>query len=758
MRLFIELRLIQLKEIDIMNDMPPHNHSSIESESDLHAQHSNHSSHDHHEHHEEDHEMDHSQMDHAHMDHTYMDHSQMDDSQMDNSQVDHIKMDHSQIDHGAHSENGLGHSSHHAAMIEDFKKRFWVVLVLSIPIVIMSSMMQMVFNYTISFPGSKFVLFVLSSIVFFYGGWPFFKGAKDEAAVKKPGMMMLITLAISTSYIYSTLTTFFIKGSEFYFELSTLILVMLLGHWIEMRSQLGASKALEELVKLMPETAHKLDQDGKIREVSMKELIPGDLILVKSGEKVPTDGRVVEGQSAVNEAMLTGESVPVEKKPGMQVIGGSVNGNGVLTVKVERLGDETYLAQVIKTVQDAQAQKSRTQGLADRAAGWLFWIAVGAGVITFIYWIVNSDINVALERMVTVLVIACPHALGLAVPLVNAVSTSIAARNGLLIRNRNQFEEGRNVDIIVFDKTGTLTKGEFGVTNLIPREGISENELLTIAGSLESQSDHPIAVGVTKAAQERNLTLEKVTNFKNLTGSGIQADMRGKTYSIVSPGELDRRNIAYDKDRFEEVAAEGKTVVFVLEGDRVLGIIAVADIIRESSKEIIDELRDLGIESVMITGDNEKVTNYVGKELGLSRVYSQVLPDQKLTKIKELQEGGKKQVAMVGDGINDAPALAASDLGIAIGAGTDVALETADVILVDSDPKDVLSIIKLSKATYQKTVQNLIWAVGYNVIAIPLAAGVLAARGFVITPAIGAAVMSLSTIIVAINARLLKIE
>ena len=754
-----------------MSEKPPHNHST-EPEPDPHGTHADHSAHSHQQHGEEHYGHEHnaeSQKNHEHsqMNHEQMDHSQMNQEQMDHRQMNHEQMDHSQMDHGGsdhsgHSEHSghgdLGHSSHHQAMIEDFKKRFWVVLALSIPIVVLSDMMQMLFNYHIDFPGYNIVLFVLSSIVFFYGGWPFFKGAKDEYALRKPGMMMLISLAITASYIYSTLTTFFIEGSEFYFELTTLILIMLLGHWIEMRSQLGASKALEELVRLMPETAHKLDQDGNITEVSMKELVPGDLILIKSGEKVPTDGKIIEGESAVNEAMLTGESVPVEKKPGMQVIGGSVNGNGVLTVKVERLGDETYLAQVIKTVRDAQAQKSRTQSLADRAAGWLFWIALGAGAITFIYWIIASDLNFALERMVTVLVIACPHALGLAVPLVNAVSTSIAAQNGLLIRNRNQFEEGRNVDIIVFDKTGTLTKGEFGVTDLVPGEVISEEELLTIAGSLESQSDHPIAVGITKAAQERNLTFEKVTNFENLTGSGIQADLHGKTYSIVSPGEVERRNIAYDTNRFEEIAAEGKTVVFVLEEERLLGVIAVADIIRESSKEIINELKNLGIESVMITGDNDKVANYVGRNLGISRVYSQVLPDQKLSKIQQLQEGGAKKVAMVGDGINDAPALAAADLGIAIGAGTDVAMETADVILVDSDPKDVLSIIKLSKATYRKTVQNLFWAAGYNIIAIPLAAGILASRGFVITPAIGAAVMSLSTIIVAINAQLLKIE
>lgn len=707
--------------------------------------------------------MDHSKMDHSKMDHSKMDHSKMDNSKMDHSTMDHSKMDHSTMDHSTmnhgemdHSMPG-GHSGHHEGMIADFKKRFWVVLILSIPIVLLSSMVQMLFGYHLEFPGSKVILFILSSIVFFYGGLPFLKGAVSEFKARKPGMMMLITLAIISAYIYSTLTTFFLAGSEFYFELSTLILIMLLGHWIDMRSQMGASKALEELIRLMPETAHKLDGQGNITEVSMKELVPGDRIMVKSGEKVPTDAKVVEGFSSLNESMLTGESVPVEKSVGMQVIGGSVNGNGVLIVEVERLGDETYLAQVIKTVQDAQAQKSKSQGLAERAAGWLFYIAVAAGIITFIYWLSRGDVPVAMERMVTVLVIACPHALGLAVPLVNTVSTSIAARNGLLIRNRNQFEEARNIRRIIFDKTGTLTMGEFGITEIIPQAGISEAQLLGIAGSLESQSDHPIAVGIVKAASAKGWKPEKVSNFENLTGAGLKADLNGKTYFIVSPGEVKKRNIAFDEAKFEQLASLGKTVVFVLEGDHLLGMIAVADIIRQSSKAVITELKQLGIESIMMTGDNQKVADYVGTELGLSKVFAQVLPDEKSRNVKALQSGSVK-VAMVGDGINDAPALATADLGIAIGAGTDVAMETADVILVDSDPKDVLNIIKLSRATYRKTIENLIWAAGYNIIAIPLAAGVLASRGFVITPAIGAAVMSVSTIICAVNARLLKIN
>lgn len=642
-------------------------------------------------------------------------------------------------------------------MIHDYKRRFGMVLILSIPIIILSDMVQMLFGYTLVFPGSNIVLFVLSGIVFFYGGWPFMKGAAEEMKARKPGMMMLITLAIIASFVYSTLTTFFITGSEFYFELSTLILIMLLGHWIEMRSQLGASRALEELVRLMPDVAHRIDENGNVTDVSMRELAVGDRILIKPGEKVPADGTVVEGTSAVNEAMLTGESVPVEKQPGMQLIGGSVNGNGALKARVARLGEDTYLAQVIRTVREAQAQKSRTQGLAEKAAGWLFYIALFAGAVTFAYWMISGESSFALERMVTVLVIACPHALGLAVPLVNAVSTSIAAKNGLLIRNRNQFEEARNISRVVFDKTGTLTRGEFGVTDLVPLEDIDEDELLTVAASLEAQSDHPIAMGIVRAAGERGLPLEKISAFENLTGMGVRAILRGRIYSILNPGETDRRGISYDAARFAQIASQGKTVVFVLEEERLLGAIAVADIIRETSDEIIRELESLGIESMMMTGDNDQVAAYVGKKLKLSQVFSQVLPDEKSLRIREFQENGAWKVAMVGDGINDAPALAQADLGIAIGAGTDVAMETADVILVDSDPRDVLNIMKLSRATYRKTVQNLLWAAGYNIVAIPLAAGVLSHVGFVITPAIGAAVMSLSTIIVAVNARLLKI-
>ncbi len=658
---------------------------------------------------------------------------------------------HENMDHAS------GHAGHHEHMVADFRKRFWVTLGLTIPVTLLSPMIMMLFGFHLDFPGANIVVFVLSTIIFFYGGKPFLKGAMDEWKQRSPGMMFLISLAIVSAYIYSTFTAFFITGSDFYFELATLILIMLLGHWIEMKSQMGASKALEELIKLMPKVAHKLDNAGNTVEVSVETLVPGDHILIKPGEKIPLDGKIFEGDSSVDESMLTGESVPVEKQPGMAAIGGSINGNGVLKVTVEKVGNETYLAQVIQMVTNAQQQKSKAQGLADKAAKWLFYIAVAAGILTFAYWILAADLPFALERMVTVLVIACPHALGLAVPLVNAVSTSIAARNGLLIRNRTQFEEARNIDRIVFDKTGTLTEGNFGVTDILPAEGITEKDLLTLAYSVELQSEHPIAKGIVRKGEAEQLTPLQVKDYRNLTGQGLQALVNGVPVAVVSPGTMDERALVYNHASYDKLAQQGKTVVFVLKENRLQGMIAIADIIRESSYEVVAALKEQEVESIMLTGDNRRVAAYVGEKLGITQVFAEVLPADKSKHIIALKEGNKK-VAMVGDGVNDAPALAEADLGIAIGAGTDVAIETADVILVDSDPQDVLTIIRLSKATYRKMVENLIWAVGYNVIAIPLAAGVLNNQGIVITPAIGAAVMSISTIICAVNARMLKID
>jgi len=676
--------------------------------------------------------------------------------QHDNEHMEHGKMGGVSGPPGAHSGHE-DHGDHHAMMVEDFRKRFFVSLVLMVPILLLSPMIQMFIEVDWSFQGDKYILFGLSTILFFYGGWPFLTGAVDEFKKKSPAMMMLIALAIIVAYIYSSATVFWLEGDDFFWELATLIVIMLLGHWIEMKSVVGASKALEELVKLMPETAHLIAADGSTTDVPVENLKAGDRVLVKPGEKVPIDGRVYEGSSSVNESMLTGESVPVEKSTGDEVVGGSINGEGVLKFDVTRTGDETFLSQVIKLVRDAQASKSNTERLADLAARWLFFIAVIAGTITFIVWmLVSKDLSLAVEHAVTVIIISCPHALGLAIPLVTAVSTNIGARKGLLIRNRTAFEEARKVNAIVFDKTGTLTEGAFGITDVRP-VAVSEEELLTIAYSVELNSEHPIALGIVEEAEKRGLARLDVTDYQNITGQGLQAKVNGREIRIVSPGLVREAGIAFDEADYENLAGQGKTVVFVLDGKTLLGYIALSDIVRESSIEAVEKLKEMGVESIMLTGDNQKVANYVAEILNIDKVYAEVLPQDKVSIIEELQKQGKV-VAMTGDGVNDAPSLAKSDLGIAIGAGTDVAIETADVILVRSNPLDVLSILKLSRATYRKMVQNLFWAVIYNVIAIPLAAGVLVNQGISIPPALAAVLMSLSTIIVAINARLLKIE
>lgn len=708
--------------------------------------HNKHKEHDHHNHNQHEEQKHHSHQHHNH------EHEDM-HGHHKHGHEEHKNHDHS---HG-HSGHHGGHGGHHEHMVEDFKKRFWISLVLSIPILYLSPMIQMLIGYEVNFTGDTLLLFLLSTIVFFYGGKPFLLGAWDELKEKSPAMMMLISLAIIAAYVYSTLSAFFIEGSDFFFELATLIVIMLLGHWIEMKSLMGASKALEELIKLMPKEAHKLDKSGNIVEVTVEDLQPGDLILVKSGEKIPIDGEIYEGESTVDESMLTGESVPVEKGPGMEAIGGSVNGDGVLKVKVSKTGNDTYLSQVIKLVSDAEKSKSKAQGFADIAAKWLFYVALVVGIITFAVWWTNGDLDFALERMVTVLIIACPHALGLATPLVTSRSTSIAAKNGLLIRNRVAFESAFKLDRVVFDKTGTLTEGNFGVTDIHPSEGISEEELLKLAYSVETQSDHPIAKGIVKEGNDRNLTPLDVKDYQNLTGKGLVAKIGDAEIAVISPGAMKANKISFDEKIYDQLALQGKTVVFVLKDNVLQGMIALADIIRKSSYKVIKELNDRGIETVMMTGDNTRVANYVGEKLGISKVIAEVLPHEKSNNVKYLKQNGKK-VAMIGDGINDAPALAEADLGIAIGAGTDVAIETADVILVNSNPVDILNIIKLSKASRRKMVQNLGWAAGYNIVAIPLAAGVLYNVGFVITPAVGAAVMSLSTIICAINAQLLKID
>ena len=650
------------------------------------------------------------------------------------------------------------HHSHHAHMVEDFKKRFWISLILSIPILILSPMIQefLGLEESLRFPGDLFLNFLFSSMVFFYGGWPFLKGLYDELKDKNPGMMTLIALAIAVAYFYSSAVVFGVKGKIFFWELATLIDIMLLGHWIEMKSVMGASRALEELAKLMPSEAHKVMTDGSVQDISLDELQSGDKLLIKPGEKIPADGKVVDGETSVNEAMITGESKPVSKKEDAKVIGGAINGEGSITIEVEKTGKDSYLSQVIDLVRQAQESKSKTQDLANRAAFWLTIIAISSGAITMFVWlaIIHQDFVFALERTVTVMVITCPHALGLAVPLVVAVSTAISARNGLLIRNRAAFEKARNLQAIIFDKTGTLTEGKFGVTDTITLNGeLDEFQLLNYAASVERNSEHPIAKGIVNSSEKTM----KVTDFKAIPGKGAQGKVEGKEVKVMSPGYLRENNIEFESSKIDELSAQGKTVVFVLVDGKPQGAIALADIIRKESKEAIARLKQMGIQAMMLTGDNKQVAEYVAKELDLDDYFAEVLPDQKAEKVKEVQSRGLI-VAMTGDGVNDAPALAQADVGIAIGAGTDVAVETADIVLVRSNLADAVDIIALAKATYRKMVQNLAWATGYNAFAIPLAAGVLFSYGIILSPAMGAVLMSLSTVIVAINARILKVE
>lgn len=658
-------------------------------------------------------------------------------------------------DHADH--DSQNHTDHHAMMVADFRRRFFFSIALMVPILVLSPMIQMLLGVDWRFPGDSYLLFGLSTMLFIYGGWPFVKGSKQELAEKSPAMMTLITLAIVVAYVYSSLTIFFIEGSDFFWELATLIVIMLLGHWIEMRSVIGASKALDELVKLMPEEAHVIGEDGETIDQAVSSLKTGDRILVKPGEKIPIDGKIFEGRSSVNEAMITGEVNPVDKEPEDEIIGGSINGEGILKFTVSKTGDETFISQVIKLVREAQQSKSKTQRLADVAAKWLFYVAMSAGTITFVSWIIiTGDLGFAMERAVTVVIISCPHALGLAIPLVTAMSTGIGAKQGLLIRNRAAFENARRINAVIFDKTGTLTEGQFGVTD-ITAIGISEDELFEIVYAIESNSEHPIAQGIVREGKKRGLTLIPVTDYQNVTGQGLKAKVEGKEILIGSPGFMRLQQISYDEDRLEELSSEGKTVIYILADQILLGFIALSDIVRDSSRPAVDALRTMDIESYLVTGDNQRSAAYVASQLGIDQVFAEVLPDEKAMKVDEIHELGKK-VAMTGDGVNDAPALAKADLGIAIGAGTDVAIETADVILVKSNPQDVVNLIKLSRETYRKMVQNLVWATAYNVIALPLAAGVLFNQGVVITPALGAVLMSMSTIIVAINARLMKMK
>ncbi|MFV8805678.1 copper-translocating P-type ATPase [Aerococcus urinaeequi] len=672
---------------------------------------------------------------------------------------DHEHMNHGEHNHDHHNHSGHGdhgHGGHGAHMMADFKQRFWVVLVLSIPLAIIAPMLMHLFGYHIDFPGQGLLEFGLATIVFFYGGKPFLSHAWHELKSGVPGMMMLISLAIVAAYVYSVLTTFFISGMNYYFELASLILIMLAGHYIEMKAQMSAGNAVESLAKLLPSDAEVIHEDGSTSEVKVDQLKKGDRIFIRPGAKIPIDATVYEGHSEVDESMLTGESVPVLKEADAKIVGGAINGDGILKATVTKTSTDTYLAQIINLVTDAQAQKSKAQSIADVWAKYLFYIALVAGIIAFVAWTGVDGYLMGLQFMVATFVIACPHALGLAVPLVNAESTSLAAESGLFIQNRIAFEDAHKIDKIVFDKTGTLTQGEFGVDEItVMDDKFNETSLLQIVYAIESQSEHPIARGIVKEAESRKLEKLQVADYHNLTGKGLEGTVNGKNIQILSPKATRQAGYTFDEEAFKASASKGRTVVFVIYDQVLVGAIAVSDIVREEAKAVVADLQSKGIQVLMLTGDNQQVADSVGQALHLDDVFAEVLSDEKADKIKSLQADGGR-VAMVGDGVNDAPALAQADLGIAIGAGTDVARETGDIILVDSNIHDVLNILNLSKATKQKINQNLMWGAGYNVVAIPLAAGVLAGLGIVLGPALSAIIMSLSTVVCAVNARMLR--
>jgi Cu2+-exporting ATPase len=641
-----------------------------------------------------------------------------------------------------------------------FRQRFWVCLALSIPVLAYSPLIQNTFGLRIpSFPGSAWVGPLFSLVIFAYGGVPFLQMAVPEVRNGKPGMMTLISLAITVALVYSVATLWLPEQEAFFWELVTLIVIMLLGHWLEMRSIRQASGALGELARLMPDSAERIAADGSVATVMVHELRQGDLVLVRPGATVPADGAVMEGESSVNEAMITGESRPVPKEPGSQVIGGTINGEGSLRVEVTATGDDTALAGIMRLVREAQESKSATQLLADRAAGWLFWLALAAAAITTVAWIGATGLSVdVVARVATVLVIACPHALGLAIPLVVAISTSLGAKNGILVRNRVAMEQARNLDVIVFDKTGTLTRGEFGVVGMTVAGDWEEERALALAAGVEADSEHSIARGIRMAAQEAGIEPEPVDGFEAIKGRGVQARWQGRTVHVGGPRLLEMLRLSLPEPclAFTKLAQrDGQTVVHLLVEASAVACFALADVVRPESRIAVARLLSMGVEVAMLTGDSEQVAAAVARELEIDQYFAEVLPENKDRAIMGLQQQGKR-VAMVGDGVNDAPALTRADLGLAIGSGTDVAVESADVVLVQSNPLDVVKVIELSRATYAKMVQNLIWATGYNLLALPLAAGILAPWGIVLSPAVGAFLMSLSTIIVAINAQTLR--
>lgn len=666
------------------------------------------------------------------------------------------------MDHSHHENSNdeyKEHDKHAGHSVVMFKDKFWISLLLTLPVLAYSEMIQHWLNFTPpAFPGSQYVPFVLSSVIFFYGGLVFIRGAVSEIRDRMPGMMTLISLAIITAYAYSVATQFFITGDGFFWELATLVTIMLLGHWLEMASVAKAENALDAISKLLPDKADKL-VNGKPTQVLVSDLKVGDLVLIRPGASIPIDGVITDGTSSVDEAAISGESKPVSKSVNDEIVAGTVNQDGSLTVKVTKLGEDTALAGIMRLVAEAQTSKSNVQILADKAAFYLTIIAIITAVITFVFWMIAKDVNFALERAVTVLIIACPHALGLAIPLVVSISTALSARNGLLVRKRLALEAARKLDWVLFDKTGTLTKGEHGVTDVWATKGYTEEDILHLTASLEQNSEHIVGKGIVRKAEEQHVHLDKVANFKALPGLGVQGTLHGsEVYIAASYRFIEENSLTVPADiakAVKQAAKEGKTEVYLITNKKVVGALGLADVVREQSKQTIKILKEMGIKTAMITGDSDEVAAYVSKQLGLDQYFAEVKPEDKAAKVKELQKNGQ-QVAMVGDGINDAPALTQADIGIAIGAGTDVAIKSADIILVKSDPQDVIKVINLSKRTYNKMAQNLIWATSYNIFAIPLAAGVLYGAGIVLAPALGAVLMSVSTVVVALNAQLLR--
>lgn len=687
---------------------------------------------------------------------------------LNNNGEEHNHQNHMNHSNQMHHDNHASHDHHsgHAHHHGNFKVKFFVSLIFAIPIILLSPLMGVNLPFQFTFPGSEWVVLILSTILFFYGGKPFLSGGKDEIATKKPGMMTLVALGISVAYIYS-LYAFYMNNfssatghtMDFFWELATLILIMLLGHWIEMNAVGNAGDALKKMAELLPNSAIKVMDNGQREEVKISDIMTDDIVEVKAGESIPTDGIIVQGQTSIDESLVTGESKKVQKNQNDNVIGGSINGSGTIQVKVTAVGEDGYLSQVMGLVNQAQNDKSSAELLSDKVAGYLFYFAVSVGVISFIVWmLIQNDVDFALERLVTVLVIACPHALGLAIPLVTARSTSIGAHNGLIIKNRESVEIAQHIDYVMMDKTGTLTEGNFSVNHYESfKNDLSNDTILSLFASLESQSNHPLAISIVDFAKSKNVSFTNPQDVNNIPGVGLEGLIDNKTYKITNVSYLDKHKLNYDDDLFTKLAQQGNSISYLIEDQQVIGMIAQGDQIKESSKQMVADLLSRNITPVMLTGDNNEVAHAVAKELGISDVHAQLMPEDKESIIKDYQSDGNK-VMMVGDGINDAPSLIRADIGIAIGAGTDVAVDSGDIILVKNNPSDIIHFLTLSNNTMRKMVQNLWWGAGYNIVAVPLAAGILAFIGLILSPAIGAILMSLSTIIVAINAFTLKLK